>query len=213
MVEPKSLSPPLDSEARITLGVLSAVHENDALTQRSVARELGIALGLVNAYLKRCIKKGYIKVSEVPRNRYAYYLTPQGFAEKSRLTAEFLSQSFSLFRQAREQYAALLRFCRERSWSRVVLVGAGDLAEIANLYAAAEDIEVAGIVDPVVGDSVSGLPVVNNTDALGRVDAVIITNLRDPQGAYDTLARIFPLEKVLAPRLLGIVPHRTAVKE
>ena len=75
-------------EAEITLGILNAVHQNERITQRSVAQELGIALGLANAYLKRCAKKGLIKVSQAPANRYAYYLTPQGFAEKSRLTAE-----------------------------------------------------------------------------------------------------------------------------
>ena len=45
--------------------------------------------------------KGLVKMSQVPLNRYAYYLTPQGFAEKSRLTAEYLSVSFNFFRRAR----------------------------------------------------------------------------------------------------------------
>ena len=68
----------------------------------------GIALGLANAYLKRCVKKGLIKVSQAPANRYAYYLTPKGFTEKSRLTAEYLTISFNFFRDARAQCAALL---------------------------------------------------------------------------------------------------------
>ena len=62
----------------------------------------------VNAYLKRCVKKGLVKVSGAPARRYAYYLTPQGFAEKSRLTVEYLSSSFSFFRQAREDCSAVL---------------------------------------------------------------------------------------------------------
>ena len=64
----------------IVLSVLDVVERDPSVTQRSVARELGIALGLANAYLKRCVRKGLIKVSQVPRRRYAYYLTPQGFA-------------------------------------------------------------------------------------------------------------------------------------
>src|SRR3546814_593722 len=93
----------LESEAELTRGLLRAVQENSALTQRSMARELGIALGLANAYLKRCVRKGYIKVRQAPPNRYAYYLTPQGFAEKTRLTSEYLSSSFRFFRRARSQ--------------------------------------------------------------------------------------------------------------
>src|SRR5438105_15459112 len=85
----------------IVLGVLDVVERDPSVTQRSVARELGIALGLANAYLKRCVRKGLIKVSQVPRRRYAYFLTPQGFAEKSRLTATYLAHSFSFFRRAR----------------------------------------------------------------------------------------------------------------
>ncbi len=80
-------------ETEIMLEVLSAVERNSKITQRSLSRELGIALGLANAYLKRCARKGLIKVQQAPLNRYAYYLTPEGFTEKSRLTAEYLAVS------------------------------------------------------------------------------------------------------------------------
>ena len=55
------------AEDAIVLGVLDAIERNPSVTQRSVARELGIALGLANAYLKRCIRKGLIKVGKFPR--------------------------------------------------------------------------------------------------------------------------------------------------
>src|SRR5664279_857624 len=89
------------SEDEIVLGVLDAVERDQHVTQRHVAGELGIALGLANTYLRRCVRKGLIKMSQVPRRRYAYYLTPQGLAEKSRLTAQYLAHSFSFFRRAR----------------------------------------------------------------------------------------------------------------
>src|SRR4051812_41234808 len=85
---------------RIVLSLLNSV-EDGAQSQRRIAEDLGIALGLVNAYLKRCVKKGLVKVRHAPARRYAYYLTPQGFAEKSRLTVEYLSYSFSFFREAK----------------------------------------------------------------------------------------------------------------
>src|SRR5579863_4509642 len=94
---------------RIVLGLLSSVETDGARSQRHIAAELGIALGLANAYLKRCVHKGLVKVGQAPARRYAYYLTPQGFAEKSRLTATYLSHSFSFFREARAQCADLLR--------------------------------------------------------------------------------------------------------
>ena len=50
------------SESELMLGLLKAVHENDQSTQRVLAKQVGMALGLVNTYLKRCIKKGYVKL-------------------------------------------------------------------------------------------------------------------------------------------------------
>jgi DNA-binding MarR family transcriptional regulator len=194
-----------DGEAEITLGLLNAVEENSALTQRSVASDLGIALGLANAYLKRCIRKGLIKVNQAPANRYAYYLTPKGFAEKSRLTGQYLSASFNFFRRARMQCADIMAACEARNWRRIALAGASDLAEIAALCARDYDIELIGIVDPVCeAERFAGLPVVARLKELGPVSAVVITDFRTPQAAYDTLAETLPTERVLTPRLLGI---------
>lgn len=96
--------------SRIMLGVLDAVEQDRVQSQRHLASELGIALGLANAYLKRCIGKGLVKVRQAPARRYAYYLTPQGFAEKSRLTVEYLSSSFGFFAKRR----SIVRMCCRR---------------------------------------------------------------------------------------------------
>src|ERR1700710_1681599 len=96
-------------KTRIMLGLLESVQRGEAHSQRRLASELGIALGLVNAYLKRCVTKGLVKGGEAPARRYVYYLTPGGFAEKSRLTVEYLSYSFSLFRRAKADCTDLMR--------------------------------------------------------------------------------------------------------
>jgi DNA-binding MarR family transcriptional regulator len=198
-----------DSEARITLGLLTAVQDGKASSQRSMASDLGIALGLTNAYVKRCVKKGFIKVRQIPRNRYAYYLTPQGFAEKSRLTGRFLSQSFGLFREAREQYAELFRLCGQRGWSRVVLYGTGSLSEIAGIFATADGITILGVVDSrAVAESGQSPNQVLRDTADGDVDAAVLTDLNDPQAAYDALAGVLPMERILVPPLLHVARHR-----
>src|ERR1700730_12497627 len=130
------------AEVDITLGMLNAVKENSVVTQRSLAKELGIALGLANAYLKRCVSKGLIKVTHIPANRYAYYLTPQGFAEKSRLTAQYLALSFDFFRVARSQCHEILSQCERQGWTRIVLCGGGEVAEIVTLCAESESIRL-----------------------------------------------------------------------
>ena len=97
MLNQKTPQKSLDEKELITLNLLGLVEENSVITQRFIATKLGVALGLTNTYLKRCTKKGLIKIQQIPSNRYAYYLTPRGFAEKSRLTAEYLKQSFDFF--------------------------------------------------------------------------------------------------------------------
>ena len=195
----------LNSEVEITLGLLNAVHENSDITQRSASHELGIALGLTNAYLKRCIKKGWIKISQVPANRYAYYLTPKGFTEKTRLTAEYLSSSFGFFRKARSQCSEMFEICAAAGWRHVALAGTGDLCEVMTLCAADFPVELVGILDErLTGNLFSGFPVVGRLTALGNFDAMIVTDLSEPQTTYDALVRDISPAHVLTPPLLKI---------
>ena len=185
--------------------ILIRVDETEHLNQRTLAKELGIALGMANAYIKRCVRKGYIKVSQIPPNRYAYYLTPQGFSEKTRLTAEFLTDSFSFFRRARTQYADLYAKCESRGWRTVALAGTSELADIAVLYAAEYDVRLVGVIAPEYGgEDFHGLPVIAETAALGPVDAVILAEINAPQAVYDGLVAALPAERVLGPALLPV---------
>jgi DNA-binding MarR family transcriptional regulator len=212
VTSPETADSESQAEAQITLGMLNAVEENSVLTQRSLARELGIALGLANAYLKRCVTKGYIKVTHAPAKRYAYYLTPQGFAEKSRLTAQYLAISFDFFRLARSQCSVLFAECETRGWTRIALCGAGELAEIAMLCAESHAVTLIGIVEANGTAGVGRLPLVTDLDALAEPDAVMITDQRTPQRTYDRIVMSLPRERVLAPRLLNIsrTPPRLA---
>jgi DNA-binding MarR family transcriptional regulator len=199
------------TEAEITLGMLNAVEGNSVLTQRSLARELGIALGLANAYLKRCVGKGLIKVSHIPAKRYAYYLTPKGFSEKSRLTAQYLAHSFDFFRVARMQCDAVFADCAAQGWRWVVLCGAGDLAEIAALCASGHAVTILGIVDPAGGSS--ALPVKRSLAEFEGVEAAIVTDYRQAQATYDRMVVIMPPDRVLTPRILNISRVRPTLAE
>jgi hypothetical protein len=173
---------------------------------------------VVNAYLRRCARKGLIKVRQVPLNRYAYYLTPQGFAEKARRTAEFLAVSFSFFRLARSDCAELFGDCTAWGWRRVALFGAGDLAEIAALSAGESNVRIVCIVDPLqAGRPCAGLPVVADFAAAQRlaaphpVDGVILTDTANPQASFKLLCQLATEQKlaagrIAAPRLLEISP-------
>ena len=196
-----------DSEnARIVLGLLESVERDGAQSQRKLASDLGIALGLVNAYLRRCVKKGLLKIGQAPARRYAYYLTPHGFAEKSRLTVEYLSSSFSFFRRAREDCSSVLQAAHARGWNRVALIGVSDLAEIAMLCALEQGITIVAVVDancestPFVGTSV-----VKSIAAVpGGCDALVVTDLQATRESVQSMVNQLDSDRVLVPALLGI---------
>src|SRR5262245_18684624 len=172
--------------SRIVLGLLESVERDSAQSQRRLAAELGIALGLVNVYLKRCVNKGLLKMAEAPARRYAYYLTPQGFAEKARLTLEYMSYSFELFRRARADCRLVFEAARARGFSRIVLAGVSDLAEIAAICALETGVQILAIVDQQSTLSAfSGIPVTASFDKVeGEIQAVVITDLKGAQVAF-----------------------------
>src|SRR3989304_3446074 len=92
----------MDLEAQRDLAILKEIERSAPLTQRGLAKRLGIALGLANLYLKRLARKGYIKVSTLPPNRIKYLLTPKGIAQKTRLTYEYINYSLHLYKHTRQ---------------------------------------------------------------------------------------------------------------
>ena len=195
---------------RIVLGLLESVERDGAQSQRKLASDLGIALGLVNAYLKRCVKKGLLKIGQAPPRRYAYYLTPHGFAEKSRLTVEYLSSSFSFFRRAREDCSSVLKAAHARGWNRIALIGVSDLAEIAAICALEQGITIAAVVDATAKrDRFVGTPVVSSLDAVpGGFDALVITDLASTRETMKAALTALEAERVFVPALLGLRPDR-----
>lgn len=199
-------------KARIILGLLESLERDGAKSQRNLADELGIALGLVNAYLKRCVKKGLIKMKEAPARRYAYYLTPHGFSEKSRLTVDYLSSSFSFFRRARADCSDVLASAEARGWKRIALAGVSDLAEIATICALERGIQIVAVVDArsTLSRFVT-LPVhASFEDIETNIDGVMVTDLTTASSTLAAVAARFGHDRVLVPSLLRLRKSKQA---
>jgi DNA-binding MarR family transcriptional regulator len=194
-----------EREEQLVLELLDAIGRKSDVSQRSLARHLGVALGLANSYLKRCVRKGLVKIRGAPANRYLYYLTPKGFSEKSRLTAKYLAISFSFYREASLSCAEVLDRCAANNWSRVVLCGVSDLAEIAALRALETDITIVGVYDPATDrKQFVGKSVWQKLDGQAPFDGCILTDLQAPAATYESLVTIVGRERVLVPTLLRL---------
>ena len=201
-----------DKESQLTLELLSAIEQKDDVSQRVLAQKMGVALGLANSYLKRCIKKGWVKVSTAPANRYAYYLTPTGFSEKARLTADFFTTSFALFRQAGEQYTRILtqhiESEKDKS-SRLLIVGLSDLTEIALMRALQLKLQVVGVYQPNADrEELFGYPVLQKFPEPADFDVIVITSLEQTASLLEECEQCLPSSTVLVPPMLLSMKYR-----
>jgi DNA-binding MarR family transcriptional regulator len=139
--------------------LLTEVERDGAVTQRSLASKLGVALGLTNLYLKRLVRKGYIKITTIPSHRVRYLLTPQGFAEKSRLTYLYMEYSLSHYRDMRARLREALSQAANNGAKRVVIYGTGELAEMAYLSLREMHMTLVGFVDDSQQEAFLSYPV------------------------------------------------------
>lgn len=187
-------------EDRLTLDLLDVIEQQDDLSQRSMAKQLGVALGLTNSYLKRCIRKGFVKVTTASANQYLYYITPKGFAEKARLTTDFLSTSFTLFRQAGDWYVELYQQAISQGHRRIVLAGLSDLTELAYLKSLNCEIEVVGLYDPATElDEYFGLPVWKRSSEVPQNSVLLVTALRGAEEVSAVCREDFGTDRVMVP--------------
>jgi hypothetical protein len=102
-----------------------------------------VAVGSINWYLKRLVNKGYVKVRQMQRRRLRYLLTPQGVAEKARLTSEYLKASLRIYRETRIEAQRLLTQVTDAGYDTVWIEGDGDLADICLLTCLERNVDVA----------------------------------------------------------------------
>lgn len=187
-----------ESDDAVLLGILNAVEMDPRITQRHVALELGVALGLVNSYVKRCVKKGLIKVSDAPARRYAYYITPKGLTEKSRLTASYFAHSFAFFRRARAHCGDVYRTAIDRGQRRLIVVGTGDLADVARLVASEHGIEVVATIQGITSQGA----ILQALKKHRPVAAAVVVALEDSRETYEAWVSVLGANCVYLPELL-----------
>ncbi|OGW33621.1 MAG: hypothetical protein A2X58_08940 [Nitrospirae bacterium GWC2_56_14] len=184
-------TPSPETEQYRSLQILHELANDDSLTQRDLSSRLGIALGLVNSYIKNLVKKGYITVKAIPTKRYAYYLTPSGFTEKTRLTYHMLQDYTNIYRQARKNLQTLFGELLEQGVKTVVFAGTDEVAEIAYLTLQESNLKLAGVVDMEnLGATFFGNKVMP-IQAIGQLtyDRIVVTSFLKREALYKELLK------------------------
>lgn len=99
--------------------LMRLLEANPELSQRDVARELGISLGKVNFCLRALVQKGLIKAKRFKNSQnkvaYMYLLTPRGIEEKTKLTMWFLRSKTREYKALRDEIEQMRREVIERT--------------------------------------------------------------------------------------------------
>ena len=171
------------------LQILNELSDNNSLTQREISSNLGIALGLVNSYIKNLISKGFITVRSIPPRRYAYFLTPKGFSEKTRLTYHLLQDYTRIYREAKSNFKKLFGELHSAGVKRVLFAGADEVAEIAYLTLQETDLMLAGVLDDeAAGKKFFGRDILPlDAEAALPYDRIVITSYLKRDIIYKTL--------------------------
>ncbi|MBN2124861.1 MAG: winged helix-turn-helix transcriptional regulator [Deltaproteobacteria bacterium] len=172
----------MDKEDLHILRLMGEIDRDGACSQRELSQRLNISLGLVNTFLRRLISKGYFKARTMPKNRLKYFLTPEGLARKSRLTAEYLKYSINFYKDIKHLLLRKYRDMENSDVRSILFYGAGEVAELAYLYLQLSDIQLVGIIDEKGnGDhffdfQVAGFERLKEKDW----DMILLTRLEDP---------------------------------
>ena len=141
-----------------------------------------------------------MKITAIPRNRVKYMLTPQGFAEKSRLTYEFIQHSFSLYKEALKKCEGLFNELEKRNVRKVVFYGVSDLTEITFVSLKATNIKLVGVVDDLKAGTQYLDFTVRSTSELKNLefDSIILTALETKEHMVKKLVeKNIPQEKII----------------
>jgi DNA-binding MarR family transcriptional regulator len=181
------------------LFLLRELEQNSAASQRSLSLKLGVALGLTNLYIKRLVRKGHIKISTIPPNRIRYLLTPQGLAEKSRLTYQYMQYSIAHYRDMRARLRGRLTQAMEEGISRLVIYGTGELAEMAYLSMKEMNLTLVGFIDDGKRENFLSYPVSEPRAIIDwEFDAVLLTDLENGDKHRERLVeQRIPEDKIL----------------
>jgi len=169
------------SEEMRDLQFLEEIEQNPKVSQRELSHKFGIALGVTNACIKRMARRGLIKLTGIRPRRVAYYLTPKGFTEKTKLTLNFFSYNIHHYVEMKKRIGKILLEMQNRGVKRVAFYGVNDEMEVAYIILQGLDMKLVGILDDennwgkeIFGYKVIGPGAVKSLNP----DAILITSMR-----------------------------------
>jgi predicted transcriptional regulator len=130
--------------------LLSEIAQDSMVTQANLSKRLGIAVGSVNWYIKRLIKRGYVKVSHLDRTRLQYDLTPEGMSVFTERAMQYAKDSLSIYKSFRQKALSVVAELKAKGISQVYLDGNDEILDILRLTCIEAEISLGAASSDVV---------------------------------------------------------------
>lgn len=171
-----------DSSLEDEMHLLYEIDSQPESSQRTLAAQIGIALGLTNILIRKLVERGYIRVSKAGWKRWVYTLTPSGISHKTRLTISYIQRFLGHYQQVRQLLREELESMNLHAESRIAVCSAGSTGEIVYLALRELEIEEIDFYDrnPEPDERFIGMPL-RNIETLDpeSYDKVIVAQLED----------------------------------
>ena len=185
--------------------ILDMIEKNPNITQREMSKTIGIAVSMINDYLNIYENDKLIKRKKHSTKTVEYFVTKKGSERRKLLNIWYLKSSHSVYLSAKDNITAFLNQIIDKGFKRILLYGAGEVAEII-LQVMNDDnqipLEVVAIIDDNtsrIGDKLVNLPIITLSE-LGNYnhDGIMISSYKHHETIYNNLTKInYPQNKII----------------
>lgn len=117
----------------VALQILDEIEKDPNISQGKIVNRTGLAAGLVHSFMNKVISKGWVRVKQVSAKRWLYFMTPDGFLEKGRLTMYYLTRELRTYKKTQAAVLEMLQGLLRGNVKKLAVYGNSELAEIVVL--------------------------------------------------------------------------------
>lgn len=117
--------------------ILQVLDQEDDPSQREIANQVGFSVGSVNALIKKCAKKGFVKIERINARNIKYILTPKGMKEKTKKTINYIQKSYRAIKKLENKITELA--VKHNDESKIINIYNKESGEIFDLVTSTLD--------------------------------------------------------------------------
>src|SRR5574344_697527 len=126
-----------DSDLSILSDINTTLSQNPDATQRDIAAQNGLSLGMTNAILRRFSAKGWILTKQISAKKICYMLTPEGMQLLAKRSYHYIQRTFDVINEYRNAVMDFVQGKKDDGITEIILIGNSDM-EFLIEYACAE---------------------------------------------------------------------------